>query len=72
MADLFRRKGQYDQALRYYSEALLLSSQISRPFAGRAFVRILQGDKKNAVSDLQAACSLGHQNACHILETLMK
>jgi tetratricopeptide (TPR) repeat protein len=72
MGDIFKRKGQYDQALRYYSEAIRLNSQNPRPFAGRAFVKILKGDKQNAISDLQASCNLGDQNVCRILEMLQK
>jgi Flp pilus assembly protein TadD len=68
--DILKRKGQYDQAVEYYSEAILLNPQNNRPFSGRAFSRILKGDKKEAIQDLQYACQLGHKNACHILDIL--
>ena len=70
--DILKRKGQYDQAVEYYSEAILLNSQNHRPFSGRAFARLLKGQEQEAISDLQYACQLGHQNACHILEILQK
>jgi tetratricopeptide (TPR) repeat protein len=70
--DIFKRKGQYEMAHQCYSEAILLNPQNPRPFSGRAFAGILKGDKKEAIPDLQNACQLGHQNACHILEILQK
>jgi tetratricopeptide (TPR) repeat protein len=70
--DILKRKGQYDQALQHYSEAILLNQQNPRAFSGRAFAKILKGDKKEAIPDLQTACQLGQQNACQVLDVLQK
>jgi tetratricopeptide (TPR) repeat protein len=70
--DILKRKGQYDQALQNYSEAIRLNQQNARAFSGRGFTRILKGDRKGAIPDLQTACRLGHQNSCRVLSMLQK
>ena len=60
--------GQYDKALEDYNRAIESNRDYSVAYYNRGRLFLNTGNKKLALTDFQKACTLGYENACHVLQ----
>ena len=60
--------GEYQKALKAIDKAIELNSEKGVYYYGRGRVRLLSGDKENAITDFKQAAALGSKDASNYLE----
>ena len=64
------QKGDFDKAIFYFNKAIELDNNFVKAYENRGELYLRTGNKESAISDIQKACSLGHNAACNVLQTL--